>query len=94
MRALLLASLLPVGCVAGVGVPPPFRVPEDGFAQCSTQCGTMGLRATSMVIMAGQVGCVCEPRDGATAPKTQAAVTAASFAAADAAEDDQDSTQD
>lgn len=58
----LLLSLLPLACVAPVGVS-GLEVPEDGLAQCQSQCGVMGMRAGAVVAMAGRIGCVCEPAE-------------------------------
>ena len=92
-RALVLATVVLGGCApAPVGIAVPFtKVPEDGFAQCTSQCSTMGLRATAVVAMANRVGCVCEPSGSKATTPTSAAITASDLALA--AEEEQQQQQ-
>jgi hypothetical protein len=56
--AILLAGV--AGCPAPVGSRAP--VPSDSTAQCREYCQNIGLPLESVVIMASNVGCVCDAR--------------------------------
>lgn len=57
---LVLSALLGVGCVAHVGAEDK-KVPQDGASRCASQCAVMGLQLSAVAIMAGHIGCVCQP---------------------------------
>ena len=80
-RLFLFACLIPLACTAPVGVTGPMQVPSDGVAQCDSQCGTMGLRTTAVVVMAGRIGCVCEPTANAARTSDESAALAGGMAA-------------
>jgi hypothetical protein len=50
-----------VGCMPtpSVGVTDAHRVPNDSAAQCAAQCAATGLTFAGLVIVEGNVGCVC-----------------------------------
>jgi hypothetical protein len=54
------------GCPAPVGSRAP--VPSDSTAQCREYCQNIGLPLESVVIMASNVGCVCDARPPMAAP--------------------------
>jgi len=62
--AVVLAGL--AGCPAPVGSRAP--VPSDSTAQCREYCQNIGLPLESVVIMASNVGCVCDARPPMGAP--------------------------
>ncbi len=83
-RSFLLACLLPLACTTasvGVGNSVLLQVPSDGVAQCDSQCGTMGLRTTAVVVMAGRIGCVCESAGAAARTDEESAALAGGMAA-------------
>jgi hypothetical protein len=61
---ILLAGI--AGCPAPVGSRAP--VPSDSTAQCREYCQNIGLPLESVVIMASNVGCVCDARPPMAAP--------------------------
>lgn len=61
--ALVIAS---TGCTAPVGAG-TLAVPKDGAVVCADQCAQIGMRLSAVAIMAGHVGCVCQPASGAQA---------------------------
>jgi hypothetical protein len=61
-----LVALLLTGCTAAVGVAGSISVPQDSPAQCTKICSDMGTTLSAVVVMANNVGCVCNP------PNTQA----------------------
>lgn len=62
---LLLGILSGAGCAANVGTTLAVYVPKDAAATCTEHCSTIGLPLASVVIMANNVGCVC---NAASAP--------------------------
>jgi hypothetical protein len=65
----LLLGLCGAGCVAPVGVVSK-TLPSDAAQTCASQCGSIGMALSSVVIMAENVGCVCSasspPESGAS----------------------------
>lgn len=74
MKLLVLALSL-AACRPPVATTKRLDIPTDSSATCSTQCKSLGLDLTSVVIMANNVGCVCGVP--ATAPAPQASAGAA-----------------
>jgi hypothetical protein len=66
-------ALTLTACQAPVGVAGANSVPKDGAAQCADVCHQMGTTLADIVVMANNVGCVCEPRGAAPASPTGAA---------------------
>jgi hypothetical protein len=60
LSAVVLA-LLVASCMTPVGAGPLGHVPLDAPATCSDYCSKMGLGLGAVVVMAGNVGCVCTP---------------------------------
>ena len=58
----LVALALPLGCAAQVGVGGMVSVPRDAPTTCSGYCSDMGMSLEAVVVMASNVGCVCEPK--------------------------------
>ena len=51
-------------------------LPEENLDQCQSLCSSVGLRLTSVVIVANQTGCVCEVAEpGPTSAAVGGAVT-------------------
>jgi hypothetical protein len=80
--AILLAGT--AACPAPVGSRAP--VPSDSTAQCREYCHNIGLPLESVVIMASNVGCVCDARPPMTPmpagpPSAAASSTAGGMAA-------------
>ena len=59
----LLAALLLAGCAAQP-VSMFTTIPKDTANECSRICDSIGLTMTSVVVVASQVGCVCEKTPG------------------------------
>ena len=53
-------ALLATSCMTPVGAG-AMTVPLDAPAKCSDYCSKMGLTLGAVVVMAGNVGCVCTP---------------------------------
>jgi hypothetical protein len=83
--AVALVSLLSIvaGCNAPVGVTLGALVPKDGVQLCADVCTKMGTNLSSIVVMASNVGCVCEPKPAA--PTGAAPATSQRHRGADAA---------
>ncbi len=65
MRILtLLALVLAIGCSATVGS--SLSLAEDTVSVCTDQCNAVGFTLGSLVIVEGQVGCVCHPEGAPT----------------------------
>src|SRR5262245_20640023 len=80
MRAI--SSLLFLGLVACGGASINVnKVDSTSGPQCTTLCGQVGMTMDSLVIMAGQVGCVCRATPLAPGPSAGGAATAAGMAA-------------
>jgi hypothetical protein len=60
MRTLLLTVLL-AACEAHVGTAGLVTVPKNSATTCAGFCSEMGLKLSSVVVMANNVGCVCAP---------------------------------
>ena len=73
MRFVVLALLLG-GCVGVRPVSDLTTIPKDTAAVCESVCGGMGLSLGAVVVIADQVGCVC---DKAAASHAAGASTAA-----------------
>ncbi len=67
LAPLSLLALLAASCATPVGAGPFGHVPFDAPATCSGYCSKMGLTLGAVVVMAGNVGCVCTPVHGSTA---------------------------
>ena len=87
MRRLLAATPLLALLVALAGCPRApvgvenVELPADSAATCQAQCGKVGLRMQSLVIMAGYVGCVCAPADDVERPSASAGAAGGGLAA-------------
>jgi hypothetical protein len=57
---MLLLATTQAACMAPVGVRATY-IPRDAASTCQTQCNQMGLQLTAVAVMAGNVGCVCQP---------------------------------
>lgn len=80
--AIAFVALLAASCATPVGAGPFGHVPFDAPATCSGTCSKMGLTLGAVVVMAGNVGCVCTPLGhggtsaGETAPATAGGMVA------------------
>jgi hypothetical protein len=87
MRRLLAATPLLALLVALAGCPRApvgvenVELPADSAATCQAQCGKVGLRMQSLVIMANYVGCVCAPADDVERPSAGAGAAGGGLAA-------------
>jgi hypothetical protein len=54
-------------CSAAVGVSGGVSVPTDAATTCASHCASLGLQLSAVAIMANNVGCVCQPRNAASA---------------------------
>jgi hypothetical protein len=54
-------ALLATSCMTPVGAGPFGHVPLDAPGKCADYCSKMGLTLGAVVVMAGNVGCVCTP---------------------------------
>lgn len=87
MRRLLAATPLLALLVALAGCPRApvgvenVELPADSAATCQAQCGQVGLRMQSLVIMANYVGCVCAPADDVERPSASAGAAGGGLAA-------------
>jgi hypothetical protein len=79
LRTFLLVAPL-AGCVAPVGVSGALSIPHDARNVCSQQCGTIGMNLSAVVIMASNIGCVCQPAAGEQPGATTGASSAAGMA--------------
>jgi hypothetical protein len=91
MKIFLVGAL--VSAIAMACVPPPVsratygEIPRDFAAQCSTTCAYLGMRMSSVVLIANSGGCVCVPLDEPIGgPGASASATAAGGAVIVAAE--------
>lgn len=57
-------------CNAAVGVSGGVQVPRDAATTCAEHCSSLGLQLSAVAIMANNVGCVCQPRNGAPVAAT------------------------
>lgn len=78
---LSLVALLAASCATPVGAGPFGHVPFDAPATCSGYCSKMGLTLGAVVVMAGNVGCVCTPVHGASSAQEVAPATAGGMVA-------------
>jgi len=67
------------GCIAPVGAANLF-IPKDAPQSCARQCKEVGMSLGPMVLMAGAVGCVCEPERSAVQSENSSASAAAGAA--------------
>ncbi len=76
-RALAAVSLglVLTACTAPVGVGGAYSVPKDGAQQCADVCAQMGLDLSNVVVMASNVGCVCEPKGRGAADASKASAS-------------------
>jgi len=74
-------GLLATSCMTPVGAGPLGHVPLDAPATCSDYCSKMGLTLGAVVIMAGNVGCVCTPVHGGSSLRDTAPATAGGMVA-------------
>ena len=87
MRRLLAATPILALLVALAGCPRApvgvenVELPADSAATCQAQCGKVGLRMQSLVIMANYVGCVCAPADDVERPSASAGAAGGGLAA-------------
>ena len=74
-------ALLATSCMTPVGAGAFGQVPIDAPAKCSDYCSKMGLTLGAVVIMAGNVGCVCTPLHGGSSAREAAPATAGGMVA-------------
>ena len=74
-------ALLGTSCMTPVGAGPFGHVPLDAPAKCSDYCSQMGLTLGAVVVMAGNVGCVCTPVHGGSSARDTAPATAGGMVA-------------
>ena len=79
--AIAFVALVASSCATPVGAGPFGHVPFDAPATCSDYCSKMGLTLGAVVVMAGQVGCVCTPVHGASSAQEVAPATAGGMVA-------------
>jgi hypothetical protein len=82
-------TLLVAACSATVGTGGIVSVPSDSQDTCKTDCSDIGMTLASVVIMANQVGCVCNPKGGTTSHDQAAAAAGGGMAAVLAEEEAQ-----
>jgi hypothetical protein len=73
-------ALLATSCMTPVGAG-AMTVPLDAPAKCSDYCSKMGLTLGAVVIMAGNVGCVCTPLHGGSSSREAAPASAGGMVA-------------
>jgi hypothetical protein len=57
----MLCCLLSTGCST---IPATYRkLPKERATECVTNCETLGMKLTGVVIIRDSAGCVCEPKD-------------------------------
>jgi hypothetical protein len=71
---LALAALLASGCAATVGTGTGIYVPSDAANTCRAQCQSIDLGLGAVVVIANNVGCVCQPRGTQAAQSGSVAV--------------------
>lgn len=81
-------SALTVSCMAQVGAAATAGVPRDAATTCASYCTDMQMTLSAVVVMANNVGCVCNPTKTATM-EDKAAASAGGMAAILAAEEEQ-----
>jgi hypothetical protein len=76
IRLTLISCLLAVG--AGCTATPPLTPASNSVPECHRVCQEVGLEMTSLVVVGGLVGCVCELKHtpGAAPPAGAAAASA------------------
>ena len=74
-------AILATSCMTPVGAGAFGQVPIDAPAKCSDYCSKMGLTLGAVVIMAGNVGCVCTPVHGTSSVRDTAPATAGGMVA-------------
>ena len=84
MRPLLFALLL-AGCAARP-VNTFTTIPKDTTNVCTSLCDSIGLHLTSVVVVASEVGCVCETPASAGKPAGASAAAGGAVIAVRAAE--------
>lgn len=58
-------SVLATACgTANVGIGSMTSVPKDARSQCATICSDIGMSVAQLIVMANEVGCVCEGGKG------------------------------
>jgi hypothetical protein len=77
MKTALIAMLMSLAASAACTVnrPATKTIPKDTALECEADCGQMGMRMQSVVIILESAGCVCVPQagpPGAGAPATSA----------------------
>lgn len=77
LPGLVVAALLATSCATPVGAGPFGHVPFDASATCAGYCSKMGLTLGAVVVMAGNVGCVCTPVNGGGSSAQKVAPAAA-----------------
>jgi hypothetical protein len=81
LLGIALVALLATSCMTPVGAGAFGQVPIDAPAKCSDYCSKMGLTLGAVVIMAGNVGCVCTPLHGGSSAREVAPATAGGMVA-------------
>jgi hypothetical protein len=90
MRVVALALLL-AGCAAQP-VSMFTTIPKDTGQECTKICGNIGLSMTAVVVVASQVGCVCE-KSGASRAAGASAASGGAVIAIEAAQRQQQQQQ-
>lgn len=76
-QTVLLLALSSAGCAAAVGTSGVMYVPKDAATTCASHCDSIGMQLGSVVIMANNVGCVCNAKDAPAASSAAAGGVAA-----------------
>jgi len=74
-------ALLATSCMTPVGAGAFGQVPLDAPTKCSDYCSKMGLTLGAVVVMAGNVGCVCTPVHGGSSAQSAGAASAGGMVA-------------
>jgi hypothetical protein len=80
LLGIAIAPILATSCMTPVGAG-ALTVPIDAPAKCSDYCSKMGLTLGAVVIMAGNVGCVCTPMHGGSSAQESAPAAAGGMVA-------------
>ncbi len=82
--ALIFASVMlsAIGCATPVGPGDFGYIPKQAAKACERHCEGLDMTLNSVVIMAGNTGCVCSPKDAPAADSSAAGAASAGGLAA------------